>query len=84
MVAPITSVIRLPLSPLHIPIPPGGTTGLSVPSVAMFNQIRAVDRRRLVKRLGTGDSAVMAQVDEAIRIAFGLGDADYVSGGSAE
>src|SRR5437879_13200421 len=47
MVAPITSTVRLPLSPLHVLLPAGGQTGLRVTSVACFNQVRAVDRVRL-------------------------------------
>jgi mRNA interferase MazF len=35
MVAPITSTVRLPLSPLHVLLPAGTLTGLIVPSVAI-------------------------------------------------
>ena len=72
MVAPITSTVRHPLSPLHVLLPADAATGLSVPSVALFNQIRAVDKRRLVRKLGRVNAAILAQVDEAIRIAFEL------------
>ncbi len=72
MVAPITSTVRLPLSPLHVLLPADPSTGLSVPSVAVFNQIRTVDRVRLIKRLGEVDALVMLQVEQAIRVAFGL------------
>lgn len=72
MVAPITSTIRLPLSPLHVLLPSDSSTGLSVPSVAVFNQIRAIDRTRLRKRLGEAGAAVMLQADQAIKIAFGV------------
>ena len=72
MVAPITSTVRLPLSPLHVLLPAGAATGLAVGSVAVFNQIRTVDRRRLVKRLGAADVNAMKQADDAIRVAFGL------------
>lgn len=76
MVAPITSKIRLPLSPLHVLLPAGPATGLSVPSVAVFSQIRTVGRSRLIKRLGKVDGAVLNRVAEAVRIAFGLPPAD--------
>jgi len=76
MVAPITSTVRLPLSPLHVLLPATPSTGLAVASVAVFNQIRAVDRGRLIKRLGDVDALVLAQVDEAIRTAFGLSSSD--------
>ena len=72
MVAPITSTVRLPLSPLHVLLPVDSSTGLSVPSVAVFNQIRAADRVRLIKKLGEVDALVMIQVDRAIRATFGL------------
>jgi mRNA-degrading endonuclease toxin of MazEF toxin-antitoxin module len=36
------------------------------------NQIRSVDRRRLVKKLGTLDAATMRKVDEALVISLGL------------
>lgn len=73
MVAPITSTVRTPLSPVHALLAADEITGLSVPSVALLNQIRTVDRRRFVKRLGIVDAQTMQQVDEAIRISFGLG-----------
>jgi mRNA interferase MazF len=72
MVAPITSTVRLPLSPLHVLLPANESTGLTVPSVAVFNQIRALDRIRLIKKLGEVDSLTIELADEAIRAAFGL------------
>jgi len=72
MVAPITSTVRLPLSPLHVLLPADSSTGLTVSSVAVFNQIRAVDRQRLIKKLGAVDVLVLAQADDAIKAAFGL------------
>jgi mRNA interferase MazF len=78
MVAPITSTVRLPLSPLHVLLPANASTGLTFASVAVFNQIRAVDRARLIRKLGEIDAGVMLQVDEAIKAVFGLflSDAD--------
>jgi len=72
IVAPITSTVRFPLSPVHVLLVADRTTGLSVTSVALFNQIRAVDRIRLVKRLGSVDDATLERVDEAIKISLGL------------
>jgi mRNA interferase MazF len=72
MVAPITSTVRLPLSPLHVLLPAEPSTGLALASVAVFNQIRAVDRHRLIKKLGAVDPLVLPLVDEAIKTAFGL------------
>lgn len=72
IVAPLTSTVRLPLSPVHVLLDATPATGLSVPSVAVFSQIRAVDRVRLIKRLGSVDPQTLDLVDEAIRISLGL------------
>jgi mRNA interferase MazF len=62
IVAAITSQFEEPLYPTEVRItPPEG--GLTVPSVALLNQIRSIDRRRLVRHLGRVTAATMAQVD---------------------
>ena len=75
MVAPITSKVRLPLSPVHVLFPSNASTGLNVPSVAVLTQVRAVDVRRLIKKFSRIDTVTKAQVDEAILIAFGVANA---------
>jgi mRNA interferase MazF len=72
IVAPITSTVRFPLNPVHVLLPADKTTGLSVVSVALFNQIRAIDKLRLIKRIGSVDKGTLAKVDEAISISLGL------------
>jgi mRNA interferase MazF len=72
IVAPITSTVRFPLNPVHALLAADKITGLSVTSVALLNQIRAVDRVRLIKRLGAIDAETMERVDEAIKISLGL------------
>ncbi len=72
IVAPITSTVRFPLNPVHVLITADRMTGLSKESVALLSQIRAVDRVRLVKRLGQVDQASLERVDEAIKISLGL------------
>jgi mRNA-degrading endonuclease toxin of MazEF toxin-antitoxin module len=37
-----------------------------------LDQIRTVDRRRLVRHLGVVDSPIMAKVGEALKISLGL------------
>lgn len=78
MVAPITSVVRIPLSPAHVLIPSDKTTGLAVVSAVLLIQIRTVDRRRLVKRIGVVDPETMTLVNEAIQVAFGLELDDFL------
>jgi mRNA interferase MazF len=72
IVAPITSTVRFPINPVHVLLAASPETGLTVTSVAMINQVRAVDRVRLMKRLGTVDKQALEQVDEAIKLCFGL------------
>ena len=72
IVAPITSTVRFPLNPVHVLLAADKHTGLSVTSVALLNQIRAVDRIRLIRRLGAADEETLERVDEAIKISLGL------------
>src|ERR1700730_15232291 len=48
IVVPITSSVRLPLSPTHVLIVKGAASGLDITSMALFEQIRTVDRKRLL------------------------------------
>jgi mRNA interferase MazF len=41
-------------------------------SVVLLNQIRSIDRQRLVKRLGKVAPKTLEKVDHAIEISFGL------------
>lgn len=75
--SPITIVVAISsqfddtLYPTEVLVtPPEG--GLREPSVVMLNQIRSVDKRRLIKRLGTLTPATLARVDQALRISVGL------------
>jgi mRNA interferase MazF len=72
IVAPITSTVRFPLNPLHVLLAADQHTGLSVISVALLSQIRAIDKQGLVKRLGAIDTDTQARVDEAIQLSLGL------------
>ena len=72
IVAPITSTVRFPLNPVHVLLAASSETGLTVTSVALINQVRAVDRIRLIKRLGAVDEQTLERVDEAIKISLGL------------
>ena len=71
IVAAITSQFEEPLYPTEVLItPPEG--GLTTPSVALLNQIRSIDRRRLVRRLGRVSAATMERVNRAIQLSLGL------------
>jgi mRNA interferase MazF len=71
IVAAITSRSEERVYPTKVPIdPPEGN--LENPSVVLLNQIRTVDRRRLVQRLGRLRPESMRRVDRAIRVSLGL------------
>ena len=72
IVAPITATVRFPLNPIHVLLAADQSTGLSIVSVAVFNQIRAVDKLRLIRKLGSVDKETLVRVDEAISISLGL------------
>jgi len=72
IVAPITSTVRFPLNPVHVLLAADKYTGLSVTSVVLLNQVRAVDRIRLIQLLGTVDLDTLERVEEAIQISLGL------------
>ena len=70
VVVPLTtSTARV--SPSHTLIP-RGTAGLKLPSKAVTEQIRAVDKRRLVKKLGHLAPELLAQVERALKNTLAL------------
>ena len=72
IVAAITSTVSPVTYPVEVVVEPSSTNGLGARSSIRLDQIRTVDRQRLIKRLGTVDSAIMAKVDEALKISVGL------------
>jgi mRNA interferase MazF len=71
IVAAITSKVSSPPYPNEVVINPRGT-GLEVVSTIRLNQIRTVDRHRLIKRLGKVDASTMQKVEQAIVISLGV------------
>ncbi|MFQ5668120.1 MAG: type II toxin-antitoxin system PemK/MazF family toxin [Candidatus Binatia bacterium] len=69
--APITSKYDTELYPTEVLVtaPEGG---LKTDSVVLLNQIRAVDKRRLVRRLGALGPSTMSLVNEALAISVSL------------
>jgi len=46
--------------------------GLNVNSAILCNQVRSVDKQRLVRRLGALKANTLAQVDHALQVSLGL------------
>ena len=49
-----------------------GDGGLPSPSLVLANQLRSVDRQRLIRRLGALKPDTMRRVDQALAISLGL------------
>lgn len=71
IVAAITSQFTEPLYPTEVLIRVPEAS-LDVDSVVLLNQIRSVDKQRLIKRLGILNKETIIQVNRAIQISFGL------------
>jgi mRNA interferase MazF len=71
IVAAITASFDSSLYPTEVLIraPEGG---LDTDSVVLLNQMRSIDRQRLVRRLGRASSATMGRVDRALMLSLGL------------
>jgi mRNA interferase MazF len=71
IVAAISSQFDETLYPTEVLIqPPEG--GLTLSSVVLHNQVRSVDKRRLIRRLGMLTPATIGRVDRAILISLGV------------
>ena len=73
IVAAITSQFEEPLYPTEVLVP-AGEGGLRIDSVILLNQIRTVDRRRLIQRLGALKPETLKRVNLALRISLGLAE----------
>jgi mRNA interferase MazF len=71
IVAAITSNFDVPPYPTEV-VMETADSGLAQRSAVLLNQIRSVDRRRLLKRIGRPQESVMQRVDQAIQISLAL------------
>lgn len=72
--AAITSQINKARLPTHIELS-ARTYGLTRDSVVLLEQVRTIDKRRLKEKMGRLDESLMQQVDSALSVSFGLGEA---------
>ena len=70
IVAAITS--KVSSVPVEVVVDSTQSSGLEVRSAIRLDQIRTVDRQRLIRRLGSVDAATLQKVDQAIRISLAL------------
>ena len=71
IIVAITSQINKAKLPTHIELA-GDEYCLSKDSVILAEQVRTIDKRRLKERIGRLDDVLMAQIDLALKISFGI------------
>lgn len=73
IIAAITSQINKAKMPTHIEIS-ANDFGLLKDSVILLEQIRTIDKRRLKEKIGKLNDELLAKVDEALGISFGISE----------
>ncbi len=71
IMAPFTTKIRKAILPSHVFIP-AGIGGLTLDSVLLCEQIRVIDKRRIIRVLGHLDENYLVQIEKAVAIILGL------------
>ncbi len=71
IVAAITSQINKAKMPTHIEIK-ATDVGLLKDSVILLEQVRTIDKKRLREKIGTLGDELLARVDEALGVSFGI------------
>jgi len=71
IIAPFTTKIRRALLPSHVSVP-ADVGGLTQDSVVLCEQIRVIDKRRIIKVLGHLDDPYMQQIAKALSAILGL------------
>jgi len=75
IIAPVTSKNIDKIYPVEISLTKKNSR-LDKDSKALLNQIRAVDKRRLIKKIGKLNKEALVKLDESIKISLGLIKAD--------
>lgn len=71
IIAPFTTKIRQAILPSHVLVPIG-VGGLTQDSVVLCEQIRVIDKRRILRVLGHLDTTYMQQIGKALTVILGL------------
>ncbi|MDK2865981.1 MAG: mRNA interferase MazF [Clostridiales bacterium] len=73
IVAAITAKIAKAKLPTHVEVE-ATTVGLLKDSVVLMEQVRTIDKTRLIQKLGHLDADVMKRVDKALIVSLGLSE----------
>ena len=66
MVAPVTSSLAALRFAFSVRVEPSNENGLTTPSVVMVFQMRAIDKARIVRKIGRVSNEDMARIDAEI------------------
>ena len=72
MIVPMTSNLRAQSFSYTILVQPSVQNGLSMASVLLVFQLRAIDKRRIKRQLGTLEISILEQVDAEMKKLLGL------------
>lgn len=72
MIVPFTSNLKAQRFPHTILIQPSAQNGLSMPSVLMIFQLRAIDKTRVTKKIGRLEDELMTKVNDEMKDLLGL------------
>ena len=72
MIVPFTSNLKSQRFPHTILIHPSKENGLTVPSVLLVFQLRAIDKHRMTRKIGCLEADSMDRVDQEMRDLLGL------------
>ena len=76
MMIPFTSRVSSQKFPHTIAVQPSVKNSLNAPYFLMIFQLRAIDKRRIVKKIGQLEESIMNQVDEEMKRLLGLSKGD--------
>ena len=71
IIAPITSQCKTKL-PTHVEINEEGNTGLGKQSIVLLEQIKTLDKRRLLQKIGSCSQKTINNIDKALLISLGI------------
>jgi mRNA interferase MazF len=66
IIVPITSSFGALRFPFTVRIEPSDLNGLTLPSIALVFQMRAIDRKRIVRKIGKLEPEYLSQIDAEI------------------
>jgi mRNA interferase MazF len=71
-IIPFTSNLSAQQFPHTILVQPSSGNGLSLPSILLVFQLRAIDKRRIIRKIGRLETRIMTMVNNEMKQMLGL------------